>query len=160
RARRGSAPDDQSGRRRAGSGAAPDRHAGRGGVRRRVGGRGAAALPSRSRMTRMRGRVAIVGAAESDEMGRLPPKSAFALHAEAARNALADAGLEKDDVDAVFTAGLWMASEAAEYLGLRPRYVDGTPIGGCPFIAQVEHAMGAVAAGPSEVGPRTPRARR
>ncbi|TMA35094.1 MAG: thiolase, partial [Deltaproteobacteria bacterium] len=43
----------------------------------------------------MRGRVAIVGVAESDEMGKLPHKSAFALHAEAARNALADAGLQK-----------------------------------------------------------------
>ena len=58
-------------------------------------------------------RVAIVGVAESDEMGRLPHKSAFALHAEGARNALADAGLTKADVDAVFSAGLWMASETA-----------------------------------------------
>ena len=99
----------------------------------------------------MRGRVAIVGVAESDEMGKLPHKSAFALHAEAARNALADAGLRKDDVDAVFTAGLWMASEAAEYMGLRPRYVDGTQIGGCSFIAHVEHAMAAIAAGICEV---------
>src|SRR2546426_5237196 len=99
----------------------------------------------------MRGRVAIVGVAESDEMGRLPHKSAFALHAEAARNALADAGFRKDDVDAVFTAGLWMASEVAEYMGLRPRYVDGTQIGGCSFIAHVEHAMAAIAAAVCEV---------
>jgi acetyl-CoA acetyltransferase len=101
--------------------------------------------------TRMRGRVAIVGAGESDEMGKLPHKSAFALHAEAARNALADAGLRKDDVDAVFSAGLWMGSETAEYLGIRPRYVDGTQIGGCSFIAHVEHAMAAIAAGMCEV---------
>src|SRR5437773_1498029 len=64
---------------------------------------------------------------------------------------LADAGLGKDDVDAVFTAGLWMAAEAAEYMGLRPRYVDGTQIGGCSFIAHVEHAMAAIAAGICEV---------
>jgi acetyl-CoA acetyltransferase len=98
-----------------------------------------------------RGGVAIVGVAESDEMGRLPHKSAFALHAEAARNALADAGLAKDDVDAVFTAGLWMASEVAEYVGIRPRYIDGTQIGGCSFIAHVEHAMAAIEAGVCEV---------
>ncbi len=98
-----------------------------------------------------RGRVAIVGAAESDEMGRLPHKSAFALHAEAARNALADAGLVKDDVDGVFSAGLWMASETAEYMGIRPRYVDGTQIGGCSFLAHVEHAMAAIEAGVCEV---------
>ena len=98
-----------------------------------------------------RGGVAIVGVAESDEMGRLPHKSAFALHAEAARNALADAGLAKDDVDAVFTAGLWMASEVAEYVGIRPRYIDGTQIGGCSFIAHVQHAMAAIEAGVCEV---------
>jgi len=100
---------------------------------------------------RMRGRVAIVGAAEADEHGKLPHKSAFQLHAEAARNALADAGLGKDDVDAVFSAGLWMGSETAEYLGIRPRYVDGTQIGGCSFIAHVQHAMAAIAAGVCEV---------
>src|SRR3989475_10296337 len=100
---------------------------------------------------RMRGRVAIVGAAEADEHGRLPPKSPFQLHAEAARNALAGAGLAKDEVDAVFSAGLWMGSETAEYLGIRPRYIDGTQIGGCSFIAHVEHAMAAIAAGGCEV---------
>src|SRR5213593_82490 len=100
---------------------------------------------------RMRGRVAIVGAAEADEHGKLPHKSAFQLHAEAARNALADAGLRKDDVDAVFSAGLWMGSETAEYLGIRPRYIDGTQIGGCSFIAHVQHAMAAIAAGVCEV---------
>ena len=100
---------------------------------------------------RLRGRVAIMGAGEADEHGKLPHKSAFQLHAEAARNALADAGLAKDQVDAVFSAGLWMGSETAEYLGIRPRYIDGTQIGGCSFIAHVEHAMAAIAAGLCEV---------
>src|SRR5258706_15612276 len=95
--------------------------------------------------------VAIVGVAESDEMGKLPHKSAFALHAEAARNALADAGIAKTEVDAVFSAGLWMASETAEYMGIRPRYIDGTQIGGCSFIAHVQHAMAAIEAGICEV---------
>jgi acetyl-CoA acetyltransferase len=100
---------------------------------------------------RPRGRVAIVGSSEADEHGKLPHKSAFQLHAEAARNALADAGLCKDDVDAVFSAGLWMGSETAEYLGIRPRWVDGTQIGGCSFIAHVEHAAAAIEAGLCEV---------
>ncbi len=95
----------------------------------------------------LRGRVAIVGAAEADEHGKLPHKSAFMLHAEAARNALADAGLALSDVDAVFSAGLWMGSETAEYMGIRPRYIDGTQIGGCSFIAHVQHAMAAIASG-------------
>lgn len=102
-------------------------------------------------LRRLRGRVAIVGAAEADEHGKLPHKSAFMLHAEAARNALADAGLTVADVDAVFSAGLWMGSETAEYMGIRPRYVDGTQIGGCSFIAHVQHAMAAIDAGIAEV---------
>src|SRR5437867_4660711 len=102
-------------------------------------------------LRRLRGRVAIMGAGEADEHGKLPHKSAFALHAEAARNALADAGLRKDDVDAVFSAGLWMGSETAEYLGIRPRYIDGTQIGGCSFIAHVQHALAAIDAGVCEV---------
>ena len=48
---------------------------------------------ARERLHAQRGRIAIVGAAESDEVGKLPDKSALMLHAEAARNALADAGL-------------------------------------------------------------------
>ena len=99
----------------------------------------------------LRGKVAIVGAAESDEMGKLPHKSALALHAEAARNALADAGLTKNDVDGVWSAGLWMAAETSEYMGLRPRYVDGTQIGGCSFLAHVQHAMAAIDAGLCDV---------
>jgi acetyl-CoA acetyltransferase len=95
----------------------------------------------------LRGRVAIVGAAEADEHGKLPHKSAFQLHAEAARNALGDAGLTVRDVDAVFSAGLWMGSETAEYMGIRPRYIDGTQIGGCSFVAHVEHAAAAIHAG-------------
>ena len=48
--------------------------------------------------------VAIVGAAESDEVGKLPGKSALMLHAEAAHNALEDAGLSVKDVDAVLAS--------------------------------------------------------
>src|SRR4030095_14911440 len=147
------AHDDEPGRHPAVPVCAPDRDAGRGDVRRRDARGDAAALPSRREcgvsrdIRRLRGRVAIAGAAEADEHGKLPHKSAFMLHAEAARNALADAGLALSDVDAVFSAGLWMGSETAEYLGIRPRYIDGTQIGGCSFIAHVQHAMAAIEAG-------------
>lgn len=99
----------------------------------------------------LRGTVAIVGAAESDEMGTLPHKSAMQLHAEAARNALDDAGLSKDDVDALFSAGRWSSAETADYLGIKPRYVDGTFVGGCSFLAHVHHAMAAIVAGLCDV---------
>ncbi|MFQ5666676.1 MAG: acetyl-CoA acetyltransferase [Candidatus Binatia bacterium] len=99
----------------------------------------------------LRGSAAIVGVAESDEIGRLPHKSALQLHMEATHNALADAGLRKTDVDAVFTSGRNMANDLPEYLGIRPRFVDGTQVGGCSFILHVEHAMAAIHAGLCEV---------
>ncbi len=94
----------------------------------------------------LRGKVAIVGASESDEIGVLPDKSALTLHAEAARNALGDAGLTIADVDGLFTAGV-TSVQLGEYLGIVPRYSDGTNVGGCSFIMHVEHAMLAITAG-------------
>src|SRR5437867_13378789 len=70
------------------------------------------------------GEVAIVGAAESDRIGNVPDKSALQLHAEAALNALDEAGLKLSDVDGMFTAGV-PTTEVAEYLGFAPRYTDG-----------------------------------
>ncbi|MFQ5875993.1 MAG: thiolase, partial [Dehalococcoidia bacterium] len=93
-----------------------------------------------------RGKIAIVGASEADEIGTLPNKSVLTLHAEAARNALDDAGLKKEDVDGLFTAGV-NANQLTEYMGLVPRYVDSTVVGGCSFIMHVEHAMLALDAG-------------
>ncbi|MBI1814754.1 MAG: thiolase [Deltaproteobacteria bacterium] len=102
-------------------------------------------------ITKLRGSVAIVGAAESDELGRLPHKSSLQLHMEATHNALADAGLKKSDIDAVFTSGRNMANDVPEYLGIRPRFIGGTQVGGCSFILHVEHAMAAINAGLCEV---------
>ena len=47
--------------------------------------------------------VIIAGAAETDEIGRLPGKSTLGLHLEAARNAVADAGLTMKDIDGIAT---------------------------------------------------------
>ena len=49
--------------------------------------------------------AAIVGVAESDEIGRVPNKSSLQHHAEAAYNAIKVAGLKISDVDGLFTAG-------------------------------------------------------
>jgi acetyl-CoA acetyltransferase len=85
--------------------------------------------------------VCIVGVDESDELGTLPHKSQLALHLEAITNAVADAGLRVSDVDAIFTAGQHSPALLGEALGIVPRYVDGTSVGGCSFIIMVEHAM-------------------
>ena len=88
----------------------------------------------------LRGKIAVVGADECDEIGEVPNKSTLHLQAEAIRNALRDAGLSLSDVDGLFTAGTSVAV-LAEYLGIMPRYYDGTSVGGCSFLVHVEHAM-------------------
>src|SRR5438046_273018 len=94
--------------------------------------------------------VAIVGAAESDEVGIVPTKSALQHHGEAAYNALADAGLTARDVDGLFTAGVSTLT-TGEYLGIRPHYTDSTSIGGSSFVVHVAHALAAINAGFCEV---------
>ena len=97
--------------------------------------------------------VAIVGVDESDEIGIVPHKSTLQLHAEAARNALADAGIDKSEVDAVLTCSVGgMASvQVAEYLGIVPTFTDSTMTGGSSFAIQLEHAALAIAAGLCQV---------
>src|SRR5579885_870412 len=97
--------------------------------------------------------AAIVGVAESD-LGLTPGKTALQLQAQAAKAALEDAGLEKSDVDALFTAGNWSWSPnlmLAEYLGIQPKYTDGTNIGGSSFEAHVGHALAGIEAGRFDV---------
>jgi acetyl-CoA acetyltransferase len=92
------------------------------------------------------GRVAVVGVDESDAIGTLPDKTAMQLHAEAARNALRDAGIDKGEVDGLFTAGV-STSELGEYLGIEPTYTDGTSVGGSSFVIHLGHAVAAIANG-------------
>ncbi|SMH28809.1 acetyl-CoA acetyltransferase [Maritimibacter sp. HL-12] len=101
-----------------------------------------------------RGSVAVVGVAESD-LGRVPDHTSPAdLMAQAVSRALAACGLRLEDVDGLFatTSQLRMAPLAlAEYLGLKPRYFDGTNIGGSSFQAHLAHAHAALDAGLCDV---------
>ena len=92
-------------------------------------------------MKELRNSVCIVGVDESDELGTLPHKSQLTLHLEAVRNAVRDAGLKISDVDGIFTAGQHSPATIGEALGITPRYVDGTTVGGCSFIIMVGHAL-------------------
>ena len=97
-------------------------------------------------------RVAIVGAALSD-IGRVDDKTNFQLHQQATSRALADAGLTKDDVQGFMSAGLGTLPpiEVAEYMGLRPTWVDSTGVGGAMWEFMVEHAFTAIAMGMVDV---------
>ena len=90
--------------------------------------------------------VAIVGAAETTELGKIPHLSQIQLHADAALNTLADAGLAAKDIDGVATAGESPVS-ISHYLGIAPRWVDGSSVGGCSFMLHVRHAVAAIEAG-------------
>ena len=90
--------------------------------------------------------VAIVGAAETTELGKIPGMSQIQLHADAALNSLADAGLKARDIDGVATAGESPVN-IAHYLGIAPRWVDGSSVGGCSFMLHVRHAAAAIEAG-------------
>ncbi|WP_433467054.1 acetyl-CoA acetyltransferase [Spirillospora sp. CA-128828] len=92
--------------------------------------------------------VAIVGAALSD-CGRADGATPYALHAQAARRALDDAGLPRTRIDGFASAGLGTLApaEVAEYLGLRPRWVDSTSVGGGTWEVMAAHAADAIAAG-------------
>jgi acetyl-CoA acetyltransferase len=102
----------------------------------------------------LRGRAAIVGVAESDlgEVG--PGLTPLDLIGQATSRALEDAGLEKEDVDGLFSASAYYhmpTLSIGEYLGIRPRYSDATSMGGSSFVSHLFHAAAAIDAGLCEV---------
>ncbi|MEE2703953.1 MAG: acetyl-CoA acetyltransferase [Myxococcota bacterium] len=100
------------------------------------------------------GKVALAGVYEHPARWA-PDKTDWQIMAESARGALEDCGLEKGDVDGLLAAGLGMGGlgliQLSEYLDLKPRFVDGTNIGGSSFVAHVNHAAAAIHAGLCEV---------
>ncbi len=105
--------------------------------------------------------AAIVGVGDVElENGKVVGgKSVLQIQAIAAKRALDDAGLTKDDVDGMFVAGLWglpgvgsfPSVVMSEYLGINPKFTDSTQIGGSAFEAHVGHAAAAIKAGLCEV---------
>lgn len=100
----------------------------------------------------MNRRVAVAGVALSD-VGRVDDLSPWALVAQSSRRALADAGLQPSDIDGVASTSLGMLPPAdiAEYLGLRPRWLDSTAAGGSSWEVMAAHAADAIAAGHADV---------
>src|ERR671934_2659191 len=93
-----------------------------------------------------RNQVAVVGAAETTRLGVIPDMSQIQLHADAALNGRADAALNPADIDGIATAGETPVT-VAHYLGLTPKWVDGTAVGGCSFMIHARHAAAAIESG-------------
>jgi acetyl-CoA acetyltransferase len=102
----------------------------------------------------LRGKIAIAGAYEHPTRWA-PEKTELGIIAESARGALEDAGLRLRDVDGLLSASMGLSGmgvvQVAEYLNLKPNYLDGTNIGGSSFVSHVAHAGAAIAAGLCEV---------
>ena len=100
------------------------------------------------------GQIAIAGVHEYESRWA-PDKTSFQIMGECARAALADAGLQLEDVDGFFGATMTMGAmgmvQLSEYLNIKPRYLDGTNIGGSSFVSHVAHAGAAIHAGLCDV---------
>src|SRR3954463_3272514 len=97
-----------------------------------------------------RGSAAIVGVAESDLGQVADGLSVFDLMAQGVGRALDDCGLKLKDVDGLFAATTQSRLSVlglAEYLGINPRFLGSTIVGGSSFEYHVAHAMGAIALG-------------
>src|SRR5699024_1027329 len=97
--------------------------------------------------------VVIVGVAES-ELGKVPHMSPVDLMAQASVRALGEAGLNKNDVDGLFSASAYYQMPTltlADYLGIIPKYMDSTNTGGSSFVSHVAHAAMAISNGMCEV---------
>ncbi|MEA3020540.1 MAG: hypothetical protein QOI47_2064 [Actinomycetota bacterium] len=90
--------------------------------------------------------AAIIGAAETTELGRIPHLSELSLHLDAARNSIADCGVEVSEIDGIAGVGAY-PTLVAQQLRITPTYVDGTSVGGCSFLIHVRHAAAAIATG-------------
>lgn len=97
----------------------------------------------------LRGKTAVVGVGLT-AFGDLPGRSARENLAEAAVKALQNAGINKNEVDGLFTSNFpdtFPCLHLAEYLGIHPKVMDGTNIGGSVYISQLQHAAMAIEAG-------------
>ena len=106
-------------------------------------------------MNSLRGKVAIVGAADT-EVGRVPHFSATQLCVDAARRALEDAGISKEQVDGLVTGNsmvepyMYHAEAIAEYMQIFPRYCISIGAGGGTTFSALHHAASAIATGVCE----------
>ena len=97
----------------------------------------------------LRGKIAIAGVGTAG-CGEAHGMSDLEILSQAAKTAVEDAGLALKDLDGLCTANLNAAMwplNVVECLGIRPKFVEGTNIGGAAFVAHQLPAMLALDAG-------------
>lgn len=101
----------------------------------------------------LRGKSAVVGVGMAG-LGEAPGMSHLEIMGASAHAALEDAGLKLTDVDGLFSANtvnFVPGLTVSEYLGIHPRYLDATNIGGSSFNDHVISATAALNAGLCDV---------
>ena len=101
-----------------------------------------------------RGGAAVVGAAESDLGHVAEGMNVIDLMAQGIARAAEDAGLKVRDIDGLLCATTQARTSGlslSEYLGISPRYIDTTILGGSSFMFHVAHAVAALQLGLCEV---------
>lgn len=104
----------------------------------------------------MRGKAVIAGIGQT-EFGKLPGRSTISMNIEACRNALADAGIEKDMIDGLYAKcptsliESFYGQKLAEAMGIQPRVGGVWDQGGAANTSQIGMAAMAIEAGLCEV---------
>jgi acetyl-CoA acetyltransferase len=103
-------------------------------------------------------RKASIAGVGASRQGKLPGETSLSLITEAFRDALADSGIDKDDVDGLLTMPGTTSPEGAkhyltvgEHLGINPKFTGSMAMGGATAGALVQIAAMAVATGMAEV---------
>ena len=93
----------------------------------------------------LRYKTAIVGASETTQLGVIPDMSETQLHIDAAMNAITDAEIDASEIDGI--SATMNPAILAHYMGIVPKWVDNTQVGGTSFLIHMRHAAAAIASG-------------
>lgn len=106
--------------------------------------------------TSLRGKVAVIGIGLS-AVGKVPGRSPLSLAAEAAANALADAGVAKSEVDGVLSSHAFASPfhrfsvAFSEYLGIRPTFSNTLQVSGATAATMFSIGAAAIHGGLAKV---------
>lgn len=106
--------------------------------------------------TSLRGKVAVIGIGLS-AVGKVPGRSPLSLAAEAAANALADAGLAKSQVDGVLSSHAFASPfhrfsvAFSEYFGIRPTFSNTLQVSGATAATMFSIGAAAIHGGLAKV---------